>query len=144
MVTHSSILAWRSPWTEKPGGPQSIGLDRFRHRLKRLRRAQDVVNKYHHSCYSDSPMNVKNQSCWGNQAPSGSSNNKKETITIFYISNQIWFWSNLGRSNLKKLKSITNKHLGIVAISTEFLTLKISFQGCNILTINIYWLLLIC
>ena len=26
MVTHSSILAWRSPWTEKPGGLQSMGL----------------------------------------------------------------------------------------------------------------------
>ena len=26
MVTHSSILAWRIPWTEKPGGLQSMGL----------------------------------------------------------------------------------------------------------------------
>ena len=25
MATHSSILAWRSPWTEKPGRLQSIG-----------------------------------------------------------------------------------------------------------------------
>ena len=25
MVTHSSILAWRIPWTEEPGGPQSMG-----------------------------------------------------------------------------------------------------------------------
>ena len=25
MATHSSILAWRIPWTEKPGGPQSMG-----------------------------------------------------------------------------------------------------------------------
>ena len=23
MATHSSILAWRIPWTEEPGGPQS-------------------------------------------------------------------------------------------------------------------------
>ena len=23
-VTHTSILAWRIPWTEKPGGPQSM------------------------------------------------------------------------------------------------------------------------
>ena len=28
MATHSSILAWRIPWTEKPGGLQSIGLQR--------------------------------------------------------------------------------------------------------------------
>ena len=25
MATHSSILAWRSPWTEKPGRLQSMG-----------------------------------------------------------------------------------------------------------------------
>ena len=28
MATHSSILAWRIPWTEEPGGPQSVGLQR--------------------------------------------------------------------------------------------------------------------
>ena len=26
MATHSSILAWRIQWTEKPGGLQSLGL----------------------------------------------------------------------------------------------------------------------
>ena len=26
MATHSSILAWRIPWTEEPGGLQSIAL----------------------------------------------------------------------------------------------------------------------
>ena len=31
MVTHSSILAWRIPWTEKPGRLQSMGLKRVRH-----------------------------------------------------------------------------------------------------------------
>ena len=31
MVTHSSILAWRIPWTEEPGGLQSMGLQRVRH-----------------------------------------------------------------------------------------------------------------
>ena len=25
MATHSSILAWRTPWTEKPGRLQSVG-----------------------------------------------------------------------------------------------------------------------
>ena len=27
MATHSSILAWKIPWTEEPGGLQSIGSD---------------------------------------------------------------------------------------------------------------------
>ena len=31
MATQSSILAWRIPWTEGPGGLQSIGLQRVRH-----------------------------------------------------------------------------------------------------------------
>ena len=31
MATHSSILAWRIPWTEEPGGLQSIGSQRVKH-----------------------------------------------------------------------------------------------------------------
>ena len=31
MSTHSSILAWRIPWTEEPGRLQSMGLQRVRH-----------------------------------------------------------------------------------------------------------------
>ena len=31
MATHSSILAWRIPWTEEPGGQQSLGSQRVRH-----------------------------------------------------------------------------------------------------------------
>ena len=30
MATHSSILAWRIPWTEKPNGLQSVGSQRVR------------------------------------------------------------------------------------------------------------------
>ena len=31
MATHSSILAWRIPWTEEPGGLQSIGSQKVGH-----------------------------------------------------------------------------------------------------------------
>ena len=31
MGTHSNILAWRMPWTEEPGGLQSMGPQRVRH-----------------------------------------------------------------------------------------------------------------
>ena len=31
MATHSSILAWRIPWTEEPGGLQSMGSHRVGH-----------------------------------------------------------------------------------------------------------------
>ena len=30
-ATHSSILAWRIPWTEEPGGLQPTGSQRVRH-----------------------------------------------------------------------------------------------------------------
>ena len=30
-ATHSSLLAWRIPWMEEPGGLQSTGLQRVRH-----------------------------------------------------------------------------------------------------------------
>ena len=31
MATHSTILAWRIPWTEEPCGLQSVGSQRVRH-----------------------------------------------------------------------------------------------------------------
>ena len=31
MATHSSILAWKMPWTEEPGGLRSIALQRVGH-----------------------------------------------------------------------------------------------------------------
>ena len=31
MATHSSVLAWKILWIEKPGGLQSLGLHRVRH-----------------------------------------------------------------------------------------------------------------
>ena len=33
MTTHSSFLAWKTPWTEEPGGLQSLGLQRVRQDL---------------------------------------------------------------------------------------------------------------
>ena len=33
MAPHSSVLAWKMPWTEEPGGLQSMGLQRVRHDL---------------------------------------------------------------------------------------------------------------
>ena len=36
MVTHSSILSWRIPWTEEPRGLQSMGLQRVRNDFARM------------------------------------------------------------------------------------------------------------
>ena len=45
MATHSSILAWRIPWTEEPGGLQSMGLHRVRHE----------ATTYHAACTHGDP-----------------------------------------------------------------------------------------
>ena len=44
MATHSNILAWRVPWTEKPGRLQSIGWH-SRTQLKRLTTHAELVEK---------------------------------------------------------------------------------------------------
>ena len=49
MATHCSILAWEIPWTEEPGGLQSMGRKRVRH---------DFMTK-HHSITEPSLMGFK-------------------------------------------------------------------------------------
>ena len=46
MATHSSILAWRIPWTEKPGRLQSIGLQRVGHDWSDLTCTAMQTNRY--------------------------------------------------------------------------------------------------
>ena len=43
MATHSSILAWRIPQTEEPGGLQSMGLQRIRYDLVTKQQQQSLV-----------------------------------------------------------------------------------------------------
>ena len=43
MATHSRILAWRIPWTEEPGGLQSIGSYRVGHDASDLARTHTGV-----------------------------------------------------------------------------------------------------
>ena len=42
MATHSSILAWKIPWTEEPGGLQTIGSQRVRHNSSDLAQTASV------------------------------------------------------------------------------------------------------
>ena len=43
MATHSSILAWEIPWTEDPGGLQSVRLQRVRQDLATKQQQKRVV-----------------------------------------------------------------------------------------------------
>ena len=47
MATHSTILAWRIPWTAKPGEPQSIGSQRAGHDWS------DLACTWRHICTQD-------------------------------------------------------------------------------------------
>ena len=45
MATHSSVLAWSIPWTEEPGGLQSMGLQRVGHGSKKKKKSKlDRIN----------------------------------------------------------------------------------------------------
>ena len=48
MAIHSSILAWRIPWTEEPSGVQSIGSQRVGHDWRN--RASTHIYTYIHTC----------------------------------------------------------------------------------------------
>ena len=46
MATHASILAWKFPWTEEPGGLQSMGSQRIRH--DRVSKQNKDIHKIYH------------------------------------------------------------------------------------------------
>ena len=50
MATHSSVLAWRIPWIEEPGGLQAMGLQRARHDWVTKHSTQNIIINNSHSC----------------------------------------------------------------------------------------------
>ena len=63
MATHSIILAWRIPWTEDPGGQQSMGLQRVGHTWSTLAcmqvYTQNVLNLFYFINPSTTPSSWK-------------------------------------------------------------------------------------
>ena len=49
VATPSSMLAWRTPWTEEPGGLQSMGSQRVRHNWSDPAHTHSVANCRHTS-----------------------------------------------------------------------------------------------
>ena len=54
MATHSRILAWRIPWTEEPGGLQSIGSQTAGHDQSDLARCTGwkIIKRQDYECHS--------------------------------------------------------------------------------------------
>ena len=50
MATHSSIVAWRLPWTEEPAGLESIGLHRVGHNWSDLALTHTYCNRERGNC----------------------------------------------------------------------------------------------
>ena len=53
-ATHSGILAWETPWTEKPGGLHSMGSQRVRHDWATFALAFMYKKSYHQGCANTS------------------------------------------------------------------------------------------
>ena len=49
MATHSTLLAWEMPWTEEPGGLQSMGLQREGHNWATKQEQQTFMKSMNHS-----------------------------------------------------------------------------------------------
>ena len=49
MATHSSILAWRIPWRDEPGGLQSTELQRVRHNWARMHAQASLLKQANRS-----------------------------------------------------------------------------------------------
>ena len=50
MAAHSSILAWEIPWTEEPGGLQSMGSQRVGHDIRTQQRQENESSRLHSTC----------------------------------------------------------------------------------------------
>ena len=50
MATHSSILAWRIPWTEEPGGLQSVGISKSQIWLSDSTTTTQIASSF---CFTD-------------------------------------------------------------------------------------------
>ena len=64
MVTHFNILAGRIPWTEKPGGLLSIGLQRVRHNWVTVHTHTNWKNEDLANCVYGVLANTANEQMW--------------------------------------------------------------------------------
>ena len=72
MATHSSILAWKIPWTEEPGGLQSMGSQRVGH---------DGATEHTHEC----PMIYSFCCSWVSELSLGFTNADLNVLTCFWV-----------------------------------------------------------
>ena len=64
MATHSSVFVWEIPWTEEPGGLQSVGVRKSRTRLSD---ETPTKNKRPHA--KNSNTREQRKTCWESETP---------------------------------------------------------------------------
>ena len=62
IAIHSNILAWRIPWTEEPGRPESVGLQRVRHDWA-TNTTTTILD--HKEAEKQKPLAEETERCWG-------------------------------------------------------------------------------
>ena len=115
MATHSSILAWRIPWTLEPGGLQSIGLQRVGHDWSDLA-CMRVRNNTEKSLY-----HIPRLLQWGNTWQ-GYWHWRKPAIHFFALKISVTLWKRRASTKISQVEQIV-------------------FRWCFVnLWINFFWL----
>ena len=137
MATHSSSLAWKLPWTEKPGRLQSMG-------SLRVRRNWVTLLSFSLSCIGEGNGNPLQCSCLENSRdgePGG-----LPSMALHRVRHD---WSNLAAAaalwfkifHIAKYSYIyiffIKLHTYLVNIGFNFLAVRISLGSCNIRTENL-------
>ena len=89
MTTHSSILAWKTPWTEEPGGLQSMGSQRIEHDRLSMHMSMQAYTHTHthtHICnnlliYTQAPQALSDEAhllLWGSDGTDSSDSSPED------------------------------------------------------------------
>ena len=107
MATHSSILAWRIPWTEEPGRIQSMGSQE-----------SDMSEQLNHHHFSRFLKNLVNQSYLDTPADSWESQRKKDLI-FENKGREVSPYANMFQNCVKSLSSLKELSFSLFPIALE-------------------------
>ena len=130
MGTHSRILAWRIPWTEEPGGLQSMALQRVEPnwRTKPTHKHCQVEDIFKRSC-SQSYLLSRQPLCWHQEWPVQFG--KQRQVAFSVVQGTKWWGSSQFRSQalsrVPSLVKLCSNHLFCI-----FLILHRSYWKCQL------------
>ena len=143
MAAHSRILAWRIPWTEEPGGLQSMELQRV---------GQDwVTNTFHFHHGQNQIKDLRNSLTWSqqtliyilvpfspNQQEVSLSPQHVDSSALFLSSLQLWSLLHLTAS-VPTFTSLINNYYPEAATNQHIEILETSIVQCKSKTTKTHW-----